>query len=258
MLQSEAAKSLVVLSCMIVRYNQKKREERVMAGIEKYAIALETGPRRRVFAQALNWIGWCRAGKDEATALHNLFSVGLRYAEVARRAGYSFHAPSSLEAFEAVERIPGTAITDFGAPGVLLSSDQEPFEEGESARLSALLIACWATFDEAMGSIAADQHDVKPEQGRSPDSMRLHLLETDCMHLSAFGHAFRKPEPAYVGEQEVMVREQLLKELQAVPYKQIIAPVRRYGFSWTPRFAALRSAWHALDHAWELQDRWGE
>jgi hypothetical protein len=30
---------------------------------------------------------------------------------------------------------------------------------------------------------------------------------------------------------------------------------RRYGFDWTPLFAARRAAWHALDHAWELEDR---
>jgi len=24
---------------------------------------------------------------------------------------------------------------------------------------------------------------------------------------------------------------------------------------WTPRYAARRIAWHALDHAWEMEDR---
>ena len=24
---------------------------------------------------------------------------------------------------------------------------------------------------------------------------------------------------------------------------------------WTPRYAARRMAWHALDHAWEIEDR---
>jgi hypothetical protein len=24
---------------------------------------------------------------------------------------------------------------------------------------------------------------------------------------------------------------------------------------WGPRYAARRSAWHALDHAWEIEDR---
>ena len=228
-----------------------------MASLKKYAIAFEIGPRRRVFAQALDWIGWCRAGKDELTALNHLVSVGLRYAQVAGRAGIPFVAPSSIEAFEVVERTAGTATTDFGAPAVLLASDQEPFTEGESERLSSLLTACWATFDEALRRIPADLHEVKPERGRSPSEMRLHLLEADCMHLSAFGPAFRQPDPAHVAGQEATVREQMFAELRAVPCGEAIAPRRRYGFSWTPRFAVRRSAWHALDHAWELQDRWG-
>ena len=27
------------------------------------------------------------------------------------------------------------------------------------------------------------------------------------------------------------------------------------GRRWTPRYAARRIAWHALDHAWEIEDR---
>lgn len=224
---------------------------------EKVAVAFEIGPKRRVFAQALDWIGWCRAGKDEATALNQLITLGLRYAQVAEQAGFPFVVPTSIEAFEVVERTQGTATTDFGAPSVLLASDQQALEEADIERLSSLLTTCWTTFDEALHRISADLYEVKPERGRSPGAMRLHLLETDCMHLSAFGPAFRQPDLAHVAEQEATVREQLLAGLRAVSCKGTIATHRRYGFSWTPRFAVRRSAWHALDHAWELQDRWG-
>jgi hypothetical protein len=218
----------------------------------------EIGPQRRVFAQALEWIGWCQAGKDEATALKQLRAFGLRYATVAEQAGFPFVAPPSVEAFEIVERMPGTATTDFGAPGVLLTSDQEPFAEGDIERLCRLVSACWATFDEALHGISVDLLEVKPEHGRSLSAMRLHLLETDRMHLSAFGPAFRQPDPAQIAEQEATVREQLLAELRAIPPKQALALCRRYGFVWTPRFVVRRSAWHALDHAWEIQDRHGK
>ncbi len=77
------------------------------------------------------------------------------------------------------------------------------------------------------------------------------------MHLSAFGPAFQQPDLAHVAAQEATVPEQVLAGLRAVSCKETIAPRRRYGFSWTPRFAVCRSAWHMLDHAWELQDRWG-
>jgi len=223
--------------------------------MERFAVALEIGSKRRVFAQALEWIGWCRAGKDEMAALNHLVTAGLRYARVAERAGLTFGTPPSLEAFEIVERMPGTATTDFGAPGVLLTSDLEPLDEGDIERNISLLTACWATFDEVLHRIPTDLHDVKPERGRSPSAMRLHLLETDWMHLSAFGPTFRQPDPAHVTEQETAVREQILTELRAVPRKEVLIPRHRYGFAWTPRFVMRRSAWHALDHAWEVQER---
>ena len=226
--------------------------------MEKIAVALEIGPKQRVFAQALDWIGWCRAGKDEVTALHQLVIAGPRYAPVAARAGLSFTIPPSFEAFEVVERVQGTATTDFGAPAVPLPSDQKPLAEADIERFIRLLTACWSTFDDVLLSISADLRAKKPERGRSPDAMRLHLLQTDRMHLSAFGPAFRQPDPAHVAEQEAAVREQIIAALRAVPRGENIAPRRRYGFTWTPRFAVRRSAWHALDHAWELQGRLGK
>jgi hypothetical protein len=224
----------------------------------KIAVALEVGPNRRVFAQALDWIGWCRAGKDEVTALHQLVIAGPRYAPVAARAGLTFAIPPSFEAFEVVERVPGNATTDFGAPAVLLPSDQKPLTEADIERLTSLLTACWSTFDDVLYSIPADLRSKKPERGRSPDAMRQHVLEADLMHLSGLGPAFRRPDPARVAEQEAEVRKQIIAALQAVPRNADIAPRRKSGFSWTPRFAARRSAWHALDHAWELQGRLGK
>jgi len=225
--------------------------------MQRFAVALETGPKGRMLAQALEWIGWCRAGKDEAKALNQLVTAGLRYAQVAQRAGLIFVTPSSIEAFEIVELIPGTATTDFGAPGVPLTSDLEPLTEEEIERYLDLLTACWATFDDDLHCIPADLRDLKPERGRSPSAVRLHLLETERMHLSAFGPAFRHPDAAHVAEQEAVVREQLLAELRTVPRKEVLIPRRRYGFAWTSRFAVRRSAWHAPDHAWELLERLG-
>ncbi len=222
------------------------------------AVALEIGPARRVFAQALDWIGWCRAGKDEEAALHQLVIAGARYAPVAARAGLSFTIPPSFEAFEVVERVPGNATTDFGAPAILLVADQQPLTEADIERLTSLLTACWSTFDDVFLSIPAELRGKKPERGRSPDAMRLHLLEADLMHLSGFGPAYRKPDPARIAEQEAEARQQILDALQAAPFNEVPVPRRKSGFFWTPRFAARRSAWHALDHAWELQGRLGK
>jgi hypothetical protein len=225
------------------------------AGVAQVAVALEVGPKRKVFAQARDWIGWCRAGRDEAAALAQLVATGPRYARVATRAGQPFVTPTAVEQLVVIERAPGTAVTDFGAPSALLASDTEPLAGTETERLTRLLVACWATFDEAVRGVPADLQDVKPEHGRSPSAMRLHLLETDRMHLRAFGRAFHKADPAQLTEQEAALRVQMLASFRAVPRDEAFVPYRGYGFSWTPRFAVRRSAWHALDHAWELQDR---
>ena len=226
--------------------------------MEKIAVALETGPRRRIFAQALDWIGWCRAGKDEEAALHQLVIAGPRYAPVVARAKLPFTIPPSFEAFEVVERVMGNATTDFGAPAILLPADQQPLTGADIERLTSLLAACWSTFDDVFLSIPAELRGKKPERGRSPEGMRLHLLEADLMHLSGLGPAYRKPDPTRITEQEAEVREQILAVLRAVSPNEEPVPRRKSGFFWTPRFVARRSAWHALDHAWELQGRLGK
>ena len=57
-------------------------------------VYLELG-RRRVFAGALDWPGWCRSGKTEELALAELAACARRYAPVARQAGVPFQPPGS-------------------------------------------------------------------------------------------------------------------------------------------------------------------
>jgi hypothetical protein len=62
-------------------------------------VCLEEGPKK-VFASALDWPGWSRAGRNEEAALEALESYRPRYEVVARRAGVAF--PST--AFTVVDR----------------------------------------------------------------------------------------------------------------------------------------------------------
>jgi len=45
------------------------------AGIAETPVYLESGSRR-TFAGAIDWPGWCRSGRDEASALEALLSYG--------------------------------------------------------------------------------------------------------------------------------------------------------------------------------------
>jgi hypothetical protein len=83
-------------------------------------VYLEIG-KKRTFAGAIEWPGWCRSGRDEGSALQALLDYGPRYASMLRAARLGFHAPADVAAFVVVERLAGNTTTDFGAPDVALS-----------------------------------------------------------------------------------------------------------------------------------------
>src|SRR3954462_3415322 len=94
------------------------------------AVILEIGAKK-TFAAAVDWPGWCRAGKDPEAALAALGDALPRYAAVIARAGLS--VPSDV--FKVVEEVPGDATTDFGAPGRIAANDREEPTAAQRARI---------------------------------------------------------------------------------------------------------------------------
>ena len=80
-------------------------------------VYLEVG-KKRIFAGAIDWPGWCRSGRDDESALQALVDYGPRYAHVLRTNEFGFHSPAKISAFSIVERLKGNATTDFGAPSL--------------------------------------------------------------------------------------------------------------------------------------------
>jgi hypothetical protein len=224
---------------------------------EPQRVGLEIGPRRKVVAQVIGWPGWCRIARNEEAAIQALIAIGPRFATVARAAGLPVDPPGDASGFNLVERIAGSSTSDFGAPSRLLASDLAPIEWADRDRWAALLAASWAAFDAALARVPARERGIKPSTGRAPNAMRHHVVDTDVMHRSAFGPAYREvpSDDASVVAAERDVRASLLAAFVAIPPGAVPEPRRRYGFPWTPRFAVRRAAWHALDHAWELEDR---
>ncbi len=103
---------------------------------------LEVGTRR-TFAGAIDWPGWCRSGKDVDTALAALLAYGPRYQRALRGARVEFHPPKAASALRVVERLPGDATTDYGAPGAHPSADAAPVDPAELRRLLAIVKAAW-------------------------------------------------------------------------------------------------------------------
>ncbi len=213
-------------------------------------IGLEIGPKRRVFAQVIEWPGWCRSGRDEAAALAAVESVMDRYrAAVGDLAG---PLGSGDPAFTIMERVEGGTTTDFGALDRVLASDRRALEPGEPERLAAFLDACWATFDRAFAAIPAGSREVKPPVGRAADTMRNHVVESGWLHLSWLVRPVPKPESADLAQvdahQRRLLRAAVLELPLGVPFES-----ERHPGPWVVR----RECWHVLDHAWELEDRSG-
>lgn len=215
-------------------------------------VYLEIGTKC-TFAGAVAWPGWCRAGRDDEAALKALADAGPRYARALVAAGLEPPAPGELRV---VERLGGTATTDFGAPDVAPAGDTHPVDDAELARLQALLRAVWAALDTAARAAEGVTLALGPRGGgRDREKILRHVLEAERGYLGAIGG--RAPQLPGEGLEEAVTRtRRLILEALAAAARGEAPPVGpRGGKRWPPRYFVRRAAWHALDHAWELEDR---
>ncbi len=218
-------------------------------------VFLEIGTSR-TFAGAIEWPGWCRSGRDEAAALQALADYGLRYSRVVHSAHLKFQAPADASALNFVERLKGDATTDFGAPGAPPSCDAAPLDDAEHKRQQVILKACWRAFDAATEAAKGKELRKGPRGGgRDREGIMKHLLESDRGYLGALGWKLEKIDGEALEFAIERTREAMIEGLAAAVRGEIPAKGPRGGTRWTPRYFVRRTAWHVLDHTWEIEDR---
>ncbi len=220
------------------------------------AVYLEISAKR-TFAGAIEWPGWCRRGRGEEEALAALLAYAPRYARVVAAAGMT--APKVAD-IDVVERLKGGSGTDFGVPSVALAADGRPLETAELDRQSRLLTASWQAFDVAWRE--ADEAGVELRKGprgggRDLPKMLGHLLEAEEAYLGQLGSRGPRLPGAAPADRMAVVRDTALVALAARARGEPIGDPRNTLHPWLPRYFVRRSAWHALDHAWEIEDRSG-
>ena len=216
---------------------------------------LEIG-QKRVFAAALDWPGWCRSGRDEDAALRALLDYAPRYAAVAKRAGLPFSSPDSTAVFTIMERLPGGATTDFGAPEAIPASDRRPLSSAELARFGALLAACWSVYDAIAAAAAGVELRKGPRGGgRELEAITHHVLDGEQGYLSRLAWKIDKNKATDLNEEMRLTRQATMDALSAAERGQIPERGPRGGVIWPARYFVRRVAWHVLDHAWEIMDR---
>jgi hypothetical protein len=209
-------------------------------------VYLEVG-KRRVFASAADWPGWTRSGKDAKAALEALGLAAPRYADVPKAARIAFARGAG---FTVMERLPGNATTEFGAPGAIAKAELKRLTKKEAGRLSALLSASWTVLDRVVEKAPASLRKGPRGGGRDRDAIVEHVLGAEALYAAKLGLRLKQP----AAEDAAAVREHRNAIVAAIRAGSAGMTDRK----WPARYAARRMAWHALDHAWEIEDRSGD
>ncbi len=211
------------------------------------AIGEEIAPKK-VFVWAVEWPGWCRSGRTVEAARENLVAVRPRYSAVAQVAGLRLPLVT-VDQLEMVESLKGGAGTEFGVPSAIGADDRRSVTAREARRLAGLVQAAWTIFDRVASEAPAELRKGPRGGGRDTAKVIGHVLEADSAYAREIGIKNKPPLPDDV-DAVAALRASILGILSNRSDGSPLADRR-----WTLRYAARRIAWHAVDHAWEVEDR---
>ena len=213
-------------------------------------VVLEVAAKRS-FASALQWPGWSRAGRSPDEALERLAAYAGRYRMVPRQAHVRFPASSAAGDLEVVQRLRGGSGTEFGVPGAAASVEAKRLAPRDLKRLVALLEAVWATFDRVAAAADGVHLRLGPRGGgRQVPKIIGHVHEAEAAYLHQLGWKVPNPRPPMAD-----IRRSFVEAVGLRAAGRPLPEPNRVHSPWEPRYAIRRSAWHALDHAWEIEDR---
>ncbi len=213
---------------------------------------LERGPKAKKFvAFAVDWPGWSRGAKTADGALETLAAYRERYRPVAMRAGLG-RAFDDAGPLDVVEERVGTGSTDFWAISFSPSSlEQEPMDAAELERKLTLLQACWACFDDVAARVSPEMRRGPRGGGRDRDTIIGHTIRVES---EDFARKVGLVVPEHGALQPGALTPYRSAYLEAIRAYQR-GEVKRAMRSWTLAFLVRHSAYHTMDHAWEMEDK---
>ena len=215
-------------------------------------IVVERGTRaKRAVAFALDWPGWSRGARTPEAAVETLEAYRARYRPVAERAGLAteFEAGGT---FDIVEDRVGTGSTDFWGISFTPSSlEHDPMDADELERKLGILRACWAYFDDVGATVSAQLRTGPRGGGRDRDAIIRHVIRNESESF-ARKVGLRIPEYGAMAPGALEpYRRDYLDAMRAFQRGEIPNRMR----SWSLAFLVRHSAFHTMDHAWEMEDR---
>ena len=204
---------------------------------------------KKTFVWAIDWPGWSRGGKDAALAIESLIEHAAALRD--RRQGSRPDVPAGRRPTTSrpIDSVPGGAGTDFGVPSAITDADRRPTTAAEAERLAEPRRGGVGLFDRVVAAAPAELRKGPRGGGRDRDKMVGHVIEADHAYAREIG--LQLPAPSLADRAAVEAERAAVLEVLRQPSDGSPLADRK----WTARYAARRIAWHALDHAWEIEDR---
>ncbi|HTR70995.1 MAG TPA: hypothetical protein VMH41_12315 [Mycobacteriales bacterium] len=212
---------------------------------------IQRGPKNnKSVAFAVDWPGWSRGAKTPDLAVEVLESYRDRYRPIAADAGFATEYDVS-GALDVVEDVVGAGSTDFwGISFVPSGLEDEPLGDAELDRKIALLRACWAYFDGVADRVSAEMRKGPRGGGRDRDRIIRHTIRVESEEF-AKRLGLRIPEEGALSPKGLReYREDYVNAMRA--YNTGEGKRMR---TWNLPFLIRHSAYHTMDHAWEMEDK---
>ena len=215
-------------------------------------VTLEIGPKgKKVVAVAPDWPGLERGAKTGEDAIERLRSYFPRYSQVAKLAEM-YAEFNTIKNVRVVEQYPGTGSTDFWGISFAFSSiDQQAMSGAALERELTLMRACWAFFDDVRSRVSAEMKRGPRGGGRDRDHIIRHTVAAEQDWARMIG---------VLTPDDAMLTGDGLKSHRDA-YCQAIRDYHSQGklagkmAKWPLRYLIRHTAFHTLDHAWEMEDK---
>lgn len=219
---------------------------------KKTRVTLEIGPKgKKVVAVAPDWPGLERGAKTKEDAIERLRSYLSRYSPVAKLAGLYVEF-DAIKNVRVVDEYPGTGSTDFWGISFAFSSiDKRGMSSDELERELTLMRACWAFFDDVRKRVSAEMQKGPRGGGRERDHIVRHTLYVERDWAQGVGVLI--PEDALLTAKGLKT----YRDAYCDGIREYHSQGKMAGkmAKWPLRFLIRHTAFHTLDHAWEMEDR---
>jgi hypothetical protein len=212
-------------------------------------VMLEIGPKgKKVVAVAPEWPGLARGAKNGEAASQRLLTYVPRYAIVAKRAGMD-GALAEVSTVDIVEEYQGTGSTDFWGISFAFSSiDRDTMSNETLERHLTLMQACWAFFDDVRSRVSAEMQKGPRGGGRDRDHIVRHTMSVELDWAKGIG-VHTPYEAMLTAEGAKAHRDAYCNAIRALHSEGKMAR------TWPLRYLIRHTAFHTLDHAWEMEDK---